>query len=160
MDIPPQKILKDYTFVHDACKHVANEISKLIEENSNTPIKQIIPIARGGLVPATIISHLTNVPIKCAIQAQSYKAYNQQEIKFSHVIPALTLEEQRSTLIVDDIIDSGNTLAAVAHYYPRCSMAALVSKGKVDEEYLPGIRKFVYKNTPKDCWIVFPWEVS
>ncbi len=158
MDLPPQKILKDYTFVHEACKHIANEMGKLVEEGSSHAISQIIPIARGGLVPATIISHMTNVPIKCAIQAQSYKEHNQQEIQFSHVIPALTFEEQRRTLIVDDIIDSGNTLAAMAHYYPKANVAALVSKNLVDEDYLPGVKKFVYKKTPADCWIVFPWE--
>jgi hypothetical protein len=92
-------------------------------KKSKTKIDGIYGVPRGGLIPAVRLSHLLKIP--------------------------LTMFITPCTLIVDDVADSGNTIAnwkynkiATLYYKPHCSIE-------------PDFYAFETKN-----WIVFPWEVS
>jgi len=90
-----------------------------------TKVKNIYGIPRGGIVPAVYISHLTGLPI----------------IEEDHM--------SERTLVIDDIADSGQTLAVFNNYYKTATI--YYHKQSIIE---PDI--WVYEK--RDKWIQFPWE--
>ena len=114
-------------------------------------------IQRGGLIPAVMLSHLRNKSLVavCPIPDGSFR----------DAIPSLKLREDNSGsslyLIVDDISDTGKTLACVTNEHSY--------EGHYDCGYLTAtlfykpfksISKpsFWVEHIPNDVWIVFPYE--
>ena len=91
---------------------------------SGIQFTSVFGLKRGGLIPAVMVSHKLDLP-------------------WSDVILP-------KTLVIDDICDSGNTLAslsggytAVLHYKPHTSI------------YVPDIYAAEHKG---DEWIIYSWE--
>ena len=99
-------------------------------------ITAIVPVIRGGLPPATIMSYYTKIPILTCINPNHIE-YNEARV-----------------LIVDDVCDSGATFARIGPHWPHAYFAALY--GKPD-----GVRRvpcdFIAEHVPQDCWLEFPW---
>ena len=92
--------------------------------------KNIFGVPRGGLVAAVRLSHLLDRP--------------------------LVLEEDqidKSTLLVDDVCDSGMTLYRLA----KLTRAPIVTL-YANEERKIEVPRLVYARPTKGKWIVFPWE--
>ena len=125
----------------------------------------IVGIARGGLVPATMLSHYLGKPLQVI-------NYSLRDNKVSHVSEVADvikrLNTNGSVLIVDDICDSGDTLAKV---YKE------IKEGVIDNEnYLACLRTAVlWNNVNQDIfepnyvgreisraddsrWVIFPYE--
>lgn len=130
----------------------------------------IIGLARGGLVPATIMSHALNVPLH-AIK------FDLKQSPFIENVAGLYAENwlardaalRFKILIVDDINDTGATINYIkdkwAHEYTSnwsdiwhnsVRVATLVnnkaSKATVDYSHI------LIDKSVNDCWIVYPWE--
>ena len=95
-----------YDKLNDFVVALANKISQSYAPDT------IVAIARGGLVPAVILSHLLgDVPlIPIAL------SYYDGALRWAQVLPADGIRGRR-VLIVDDITVRGGTLAAV---YDKC----------------------------------------
>jgi hypoxanthine phosphoribosyltransferase len=107
----------------DDINSLVENLCKKITE-SKIDITSITGIERGGLIPAVMISHKLNIPY-------SYK-----------ITP--------TTLVVDDICDTGVTLkntvagyTAVLHYKPHTAC------------FIPTLYSGVHEG---DEWIIYPWE--
>ncbi|MEP1096879.1 MAG: phosphoribosyltransferase family protein [Cyclobacteriaceae bacterium] len=146
--------------VNDACKQLVGEIN---QQGHN--IQYIVGITRGGLIPSVIISHLMGIPtVTVSYSSQSgagdNKFYNnelpdiQSTMHRDKVIPGFP-----EILVVDDICDSGETMADVCSIYKDKghkvrSIALYHKEGSV---FTP---EFHWQQIPKDSgWITFPWEV-
>tara|TARA_R100000951_G_scaffold67273_2_gene56758 strand:- start:23 stop:439 length:417 start_codon:yes stop_codon:yes gene_type:complete len=104
-------------------------------EGLDTP-KFVTGIPRGGLIPAILISHKFNIPY---IGLEAAKA--------------LPGNIKKQILVIDDIADSGNTLAQIhRHNFITATLATRHST-----TYLPTITGSSIHN---DNWLVFPWEDS
>jgi hypoxanthine phosphoribosyltransferase len=104
-------------------------------EGLDTP-KFVTGIPRGGLIPAILISHKFNIPY---IGLEAAKA--------------LPGNMKKQILVIDDIADSGNTLAQIhRHNFITATLAARYST-----DYLPTI---IGTSINNDNWLVFPWEDS
>lgn len=99
-------------------------VDTLCEQISQSDIKiaSVIGLKRGGLIPAVMISHKLNIPY----------------VHFAN----------STTLVVDDICDTGETLSnlalpltAVLHYKPTAKHIPIFFAQEVGDE-----------------WIVYPWE--
>tara|TARA_R110000803_G_scaffold185038_1_gene247374 strand:+ start:375 stop:791 length:417 start_codon:yes stop_codon:yes gene_type:complete len=102
-------------------------------EAISTP-KFVTGIPRGGLVPAILVSHKFNIPY---IGLEAAKA--------------LPGNLKKQILVIDDIADSGNTLAQIdRHNFITATLATRYST-----DYLPTITGTSIDN---DNWLVFPWE--
>lgn len=121
---------------HQNKSHIEwNSVVLAIDELSSRILKthkhdNIFGIPRGGLVPAVIMSHMTNLPL-------------------------ITDEKKITTrtLIVDDICDSGETLDVWKYKHPNVDMATImVRRG---QKKVPA---YYYAPTVEDEWVVFPWE--
>jgi hypoxanthine phosphoribosyltransferase len=113
----------------------------------------IIGIARGGLIPATILSHRFESDL-AILQISSYEGQEQKGFIFT--TPAFDIEElqDKRVLIVDDICDSGNTLLFAKDILDiDAETFVLIDKGRTDRPTYVGI-----ETEPSLEWIKFPWE--
>ncbi len=116
----------------------------------------IVGIARGGLIPATMLSHKLNVPV-LTISASSYhqKDHTQKPNLtldvHDHVMREVKANPAR-WIFIDDVLDSGNTYDAVKEVFrPLCLYAVIVTKRQILQ--VPS-----FATVPKDVWVKFPWE--
>ena len=103
-------------------RRIANEIKQ-----SGIHISTIYGIPRGGLVVAVRLSHLLDIPLITEIHIRN------------------------DTLVVDDIIDSGNQMA-----FAKYGLNAALFWNP-NALFKP---KFYGMERPDDTWIIFPWEVK
>jgi len=109
------------------CQHIA-EICK-----SKYKIKYVYGPPRGGCIFAVILSHKLN-----AVYLTSLKEKHN---------PA-------TTLIVDDVSDSGKTLKRLISHKNYISATAFI---KLKTDYIPNI---YCRIVPKDVWIDYPYELN
>jgi xanthine phosphoribosyltransferase len=115
-------------------------------------VSLVIGIARGGLIPATMLSHNLNVPM-VNISATSYMGRVKMEtvkLDINENVLRAALKAGSKALIVDDIIDSGDTFRELHSTFPDAKYASLVTKRHTTA--------FHYIRVPKEVWVKFPWE--
>ena len=118
-------------------RDIENVIDKVVKKIDNLEKKPfyIYGVPRGGLIPATWISHKTGIKYQQINSAQISKMAD-----LSHI------------LIIDDICDSGKTVKEIRENYPKVKVACLYHKETASET--PDI----YGEIVGDEWLVFPWE--
>ncbi|MBA4118964.1 MAG: xanthine phosphoribosyltransferase [Candidatus Puniceispirillum sp.] len=114
------------------------------------PFERLIVIARGGLAPAAILAQALDIRIVDTICVASYSHSNTRE---DLVLIKDSLHGGQTTLVVDDLADSGKTAAFVRERLPNAHMAALYAKPEGEAS----LDSYVHK-VAQDKWIVFPWE--
>ncbi len=82
-------------------------LTKIIDKDFDT----IIPIARGGLTIAHLLSEYYNIREVYAINSISYN--NTKKLDSVDIFNIPNLKKSKRVLIVDDIVDSGDTLVAL-----------------------------------------------
>jgi len=111
----------------------------------------VVAIARGGLVPAAIISHMFPTRRIETICITSYDDDTFQQTDLE------VLTEYRShsddVLVIDDLADSGQTLRLVRTMLPHAHFACVYAKPRG----IPATDSF-FKEVSHDTWLVFPWE--
>lgn len=119
----------------------------------------IIGIANGGLIPATLLAKKLEIPVRMVVRAKSYNVDNERDkttqIDWEAMKPSILENKDRKWLIVDDLVDSGDTMLAVSTMFPNAKTAVLIRKPttKFDPDFfLP------WPKDKADEWIVFPWE--
>ena len=104
-----------------------DSLVRVIKE-SNARFKNIYGIPRGGLIPAVRLSHKLDIPL----------------LSDKDIIT-------KETLIIDDIADSGNTLAKLRDDIDTLTTATLFYS-----------KNSIFKPTHycriKNKWVIFPWE--
>jgi uncharacterized protein len=112
----------------DDINHLVDILATEINSYPTQPI-YVTGLARGGLIPAVMLSHKTDL-----------KYISSEDLStVSHI----------DVLIVDDIADSGETLSqytawntAVLHY-------------KLQSEHIP---TYYAEIVPDNIWVSYPWE--
>jgi len=154
--------MSKYYISHLRMLHLVDEIVLNIDEDAKN-YTHIMGISRGGLIPATHISHVLNLPL--AITSYSAPAgkgsgtrntFHWQDDK--HV----PIDRSSIVLVVDDIIDSGFTMAHVveelAVHAGSVDAAVLVNKRNSQMEKV-NCRVYFGEEVSEDSpWVVFPWE--
>ena len=145
---------KFYIWYGDFCEY----INKICKDERVSKIDTIICIGRGGYVPGTYISHKLGVDKVYTIVTKSYTDDNKQgELKLIQA-PNLNDDDQR-ILIVDDIVDSGNTYKAIKKWfsivYPTKDLIFASIAYKEKSTFSDVVYGLV---VPENDWIVFPWE--
>ncbi len=131
----------------------------------------IISINRGGAIPATMISHLTNVPNN--IYSIGVKSYNDSNnSKENNIIVYQDIKEIRAVnnkpiLIVDDLVDSGESIKYVYDKYCKGNdrdiiLAAVYNKNNKFNKEIIDLKtnvEFVWgQQYAKNKWLVLPYE--
>ncbi len=135
-----------------------HEMAVNIAESGYNP-EIIIGVARGGMIPAGALTYALGVKLTDAINVEFYTDVQQTLPDPILLAPMLDIESIRGRrlLVVDDVVDSGRTLALVLKllrgFGADARSAVIYAKPTsiVDPDY-------VWKRT--DQWIVFPWSAE
>ncbi len=131
------------------------EVSRKLVDALRTkgPFSGIVAVTRGGLVPAAIVAHGLDLQI---VETVSVSSYGEGRARSEPVIvrSPKVANHGHGYLIIDDLVDTGETARAVrASMLERAYFACLFAKpaGK------PFANLFI-SEVPQDTWLVFPWE--
>lgn len=117
----------------------------------------VVAIARGGLVPATCIAQEMKIRDISTISVSSYS--NQGEPTYPPQFGSDVSEKflkslnSYSTILVDDIIDTGATMALLNQYMPLAVKCVVVAKTGSEK-----MVNFYGQEVTRDVWVNFPWE--
>ena len=128
------------------CKFISSKIN-----NKNIQIDKVVGIARGGIVPGSIIARYLEKPFDI-ITAKSYNDETNERGKLS--ITELKIADN-NILFVDDICDSGHTLKAIKNIYKDKKLYTATLYKKKNKNHTPS---FSGELIPENVWITFPWE--
>ena len=123
------------------------------------PFEAIVCITRGGLVPAAIVARELGIKLIETVCVSSYTHTNQGELTvLKGVAPAIVARgggQGASVLLVDDLVDTGQTAKVVRALLPRAHLATVYAKpmGR------PLVDTFITE-VSQDTWIYFPWDTG
>ena len=115
------------------------------------PWKGVIGIARGGLVPATIIARELDLRLVDSICIASYDHQTQGEPNVLKTVEG----DGEGWLIIDDLVDTGKTAGLVRSMMPKAHFATVYAK----PAGVPLVDTFITE-VSQDTWIFFPWDVE
>ena len=118
---------------------------------SGGPWKGVVAITRGGLVPAHIISRELDIRVIDTICIASYDDRTQGEPRVLKTVGG----DGEGWLIVDDLVDTGQTGRIVRERLPKAHFATVYAK--------PAGRAVVdtfVTEVSQDTWILFPWDTE
>jgi xanthine phosphoribosyltransferase len=115
------------------------------------PWKGIVAITRGGLVPASIIARELEIRLVDTVCISSYD-YQQQGNASILKSPSI---DSNGLLLVDDLVDTGQTARIVKDLLPEAHFATVYAKpaGR------PLVDTFITE-VSQDTWILFPWDTE
>tara|TARA_R110000787_G_scaffold67726_2_gene151639 strand:+ start:278 stop:730 length:453 start_codon:yes stop_codon:yes gene_type:complete len=124
-------------------------------------ITHVVGLARGGLVPATIISYKLKVPLLSYSICSYIGTTKTNEFAISQFVHFNDLKSKEGrdpyVLVVDDICDTGDTMRYICEKIMLSGIKAkyaTVFTKKRHKEWLDHYGLVVSDNK----WIVFPWE--
>jgi xanthine phosphoribosyltransferase len=138
--------------IHQMCESLADQV-----KHSDIQINRIVGIARGGMIPAVILSHMLSIRQVHMITCQQYDDITlKPKDSITAYIPGQTKEvlNEWSTLIVDDITDSGATMSLMNFHAPKALKACLFLKGEPKGDVMWA------RHGKQDAWVEFPWETK
>lgn len=136
---------------------IENDCDNLIQQLEGKDFKAVLGVARGGVVPALLITKALHIPFYDVIGVASYVGHAQsgtiQLIKNPSPELLQKCPQGEGLLIVDDLVDTGDTLRFLRVLYPRAVYAVPYSKPQGHD-----MADYVAKSYNQEEWLVFPWE--
>lgn len=116
------------------------------------PWRGIVAVTRGGLVPAAIVARELEIRLIDTFCVASYD--DDREIGAVQVLKDVE-GDGKGWLIVDDLVDTGQTAKVVRAHLPEAHLATVYAKpaGR------PLADTFVTE-VSQDTWILFPWDTE
>jgi xanthine phosphoribosyltransferase len=123
------------------------------------PFEAIVCVTRGGLVPTAVVARELGIRLIETVCVASYDHTTQGALTLlkdvSPSIVALRGGQGAGILIVDDLVDTGQTAKITRGLLPRAHFATVYAKpmGR------PMVDTFVTE-VSQDTWIYFPWDTG
>lgn len=140
---------KKYTVSWDMLQIHARTLSERLLPN--TRWKGIVAVTRGGLVPAALIARELGIRCIDTVCISSYDHNHQREQKILKQAPG----NGEGFLVIDDLVDTGETAKTIRDLYPDAYFVAIFAK--------PNGRDFVddyVMDVAQDTWIEQPWDMA
>lgn len=116
--------------------------------------KGIIAVSRGGLFPAAVLARELSIRHVETVCIASYHDHNNQgELQVLHA--AQVPNGGEGFIIVDDLVDTGNTARAIREMYPNAKFVTVFAKpagAELVDDYMIDI--------PQNTWIEQPWDLG
>ena len=109
----------------------------------------IVAVARGGMVPAAIVSHELGITHIDTVCISSYRGRKQGP----HTIYKEIKGNGAGLLIIDDLVDTGKTAQVLKEMLPKAHIATVYAK----PAGMPFVDTFVDR-VEQDLWVLFPWD--
>ena len=122
------------------------------------PFEAIVAITRGGLVPAAIVARELGIRLIETVCVASYDHMARGEVRVVKTVAADIValgDRGKGVLIVDDLVDTGQTAKLVREILPLAHFATVYAKpmGR------PLVDTFITE-VSQDTWIFFPWDTA
>ena len=117
------------------------------------PFEGLVAVTRGGLVPAAIVARELEIRL---IDTACVASYHGQERGQVEILKEASLAgDGTGWLIVDDLVDTGETSRTLRALLPQAHFATVYAKpaGR------PLVDTFVTE-VSQDTWIFFPWDME
>lgn len=112
--------------------------------------KGLVAVTRGGLVPAAIIARELEIRLIETICLASYEWQRQNELQ---VLKSIGQNLDPDWLIIDDLVDSGQTAQVIKNMFPENFLATIYAKPKGKT-----LVDLFVREVSQDTWILFPWD--
>lgn len=130
--------------------------SKTISENFNPEI--LVALARGGWVPARIMSDLLDNPAVASVRTEFYNGQNQNKSLVSLTQSVSANVTGKSVLLIDEVSDTGQSLK-LAKEHIRSQGAAEIKTATLFYKPWSTLKPDFYEKKT-ELWVVFPWELK
>lgn len=141
--------ISKYHITWDSFEKDCRALGELMQKHG--PIKGIVGIARGGLVPTAIISNVLNIRNVKTLAVTSYHGHQQMTAEVLGSVENIL--DGEGWFFVDDLVDTGQTAKLIRKRYPKAKLAVVYAKPE-GQEYTD----FFVKLLKQEHWVVFPWE--
>jgi hypoxanthine phosphoribosyltransferase len=118
----------------------------------------IVGISRGGWVPARIISDLLEKAVLANVSVEFYEQLGETKGKPTITQPISISVKEKKLLLVDDVADTGQSLALVKKYLKDVGALEIKIASVYYKPWSTVIPDYYRKET--SLWIIFPWEVK
>jgi hypoxanthine phosphoribosyltransferase len=135
----------------DAVEQLVSHIILQFQETLYVP-ERVLALGKGAMVPSRLLAGEG-----MQVFYEGISSYNEQEQKELCVYQKVHYSgdfNTPSTLIVDDIWDTGNTFRYAKGLWPLATYAALISKKPAEDTFLD----YIGMVFPTEMWFNFPWE--
>ena len=138
-----KQVFLSYHDIHADCIELAKIIKKRYKP------EKLILISRGGLIPGSIIANYLGIQDIDVIALKTY----QNRKRSSDIKVFKRIKSLKKLVVIDDLVDSGETAKIVKEMMPNSKFVVLYAKtsGKKQADL------HLYDFKDKD-WLVFPWE--
>jgi xanthine phosphoribosyltransferase len=147
---PVQKFIVSWDQFHRDSKALAG---RLHEKQKDW--KGIIAITRGGMIPAGIVARELNIKVVDTFGISSYDDKNQRKARIVKDFNSKMVGNGKGWLVIDDLVDTGNTARLIRERLPKAHVAAIYAKPKGE----PTVDTYITQ-VSQDTWIYFPWDVD
>jgi len=145
----PKKFVVSWTEFHRDTKALAWKLQEKSKE-----WKGVLSITRGGMIPAAIVASELDIKLIETIGISSYDEKNQRSLEVIKNYNENILDDGSGWLVIDDLVDSGNTAKIIKNRLPNAHIATVYAKPAgepLTDTYVTSVSQ--------DTWIYFPWEV-
>lgn len=138
-----------WTDLHRDAKALAWRLAEL------GPFTSITAVTRGGLAPAAIIARELDIRLVDTLCIVSYRESESGIANRRGTVEVLKKAEGdgEKMLVIDDLVDSGETARAVRSMLPKAHIATVYAK----PDGIPTVDTYI-TTVSQDTWIVFPWD--
>jgi len=134
------------------------ELARTIRDSGFQP-EIVVAVSRGGCVPARYLCDFLGISALTSIKVQHYAPGAHKERKAWIKYPLSGRIEDRRVLVVDDVNDTGDTLAAalehLGSFSPREVRTAVLHEKQTTELHAD----YRVVDVTDWHWIVYPWAV-
>lgn len=150
-EAPTRRFPVSWEQFHRDCRALAWRLSAL------GPFSAMVTVTRGGLVPAAIVARELSIRV---IETVSIVSYRDEEVQEAARVLKPMAEHfgaggGEGILVVDDLVDTGQTARVMRDLLPRSHLACVYAK--------PAGRRLVdtfVTEVSQDTWIYFPWDLG
>jgi xanthine phosphoribosyltransferase len=115
----------------------------------------VVAVTRGGLIPAAIVCRELDIRLVDTVCVASYEGAEAKSQAERVRVMKAAAGDGEGMLIVDDLVDTGATAAAIRDMLPKAVFATVYAK--------PEGRRLVdhvVREVTQDTWIRFPWDMQ
>lgn len=138
--------------IEEQCKRLGEKIrGKKIDSDI------IVGIARGGWIPARLLSDMLDNDEVYTVRVKFYKSVGETREKPLILHPTQFDITGKKVLLVDDIADTGESLLATIEHLKERNAKEIFVATLIKKPTAKIIPDLFIKET--DAWVIFPWEV-
>ncbi len=140
--------------VMDLSSNLAKEIYNEIEGRDS----KIFGLAKGGWIPAVFISRELGNRKLFSVGVRSYEGKTKGELDIYQVPKEKALETGEIAVLIDDIVDTGDTLATMKKEFEIQGYKVITAALHVKKH--TSFQPDLYAVNNVIDWIVYPWEIQ